>query len=110
MTIWRGLHGHGKVWMGRWSKRPWRWRRSARILRIGEKNGSKRSLLVDGNGIPLSLVVSGAERHDMKLLEPTLDRIVVKRPKAGKTEKHNLCADKGYAGEPARRAIEKRDY
>jgi putative transposase len=36
--------------------------------------------LVDGNGIPLSLVVGGAQRHDVKLLEPTLDGIVVDRP------------------------------
>jgi len=30
------------------------------------KNGTKRSLLVDGNGIPLSLVVSGTE-HDVAI-------------------------------------------
>jgi putative transposase len=78
-----------------------------RTQRTGGKNGSKRSLLVDGRGIPLSLVVSGAQRHDVKLLEPTLDHIVVKRPEA---PKQHLCADKGYAGEPAQEAIESRHY
>lgn len=29
------------------------------------KNGSKRHLLVDGRGVPLSLVVTGANRHDV---------------------------------------------
>ena len=46
----------------------------------------------------------------MKLLEPTLDQIVVKRPKRKKAEKQHLCADKGYAGQPAQRAMEARDY
>jgi len=54
--------------------------------------------------------VSGAERHDVKLLEPTLDRIVVKRPKKEKARKQHLCADKGYAGQPAREAMEERGY
>ncbi len=35
------------------------------------KNETKRSVLVDGRGIPLSLVVSGAQKHDVKLLGPT---------------------------------------
>ena len=54
--------------------------------------------------------MSGAERHDVKLLEPTLDQVVVKRPKSGLKLKQHLCADKGYAGEPARQAMVKRGY
>lgn len=34
--------------------------------------GTKRSLLVDGNGIPLGVVVSSANRHDSPLWRPTL--------------------------------------
>jgi putative transposase len=63
-------------------------------------------VLVDGNGIPLSLVVSGAERHDVKLLEPTLDQIVVVRPRS----RQHLCADKGYMGEKARQVMVERGY
>ena len=81
-----------------------------RTQRTGEKNGTKRSLLVDARGIPLSLVVSGAQRHDIKLLEQTLDHMVVKRPEGKKAPKQHLCADKGYAGELAREAIESRKY
>jgi putative transposase len=39
------------------------------------KTGTKRSLLVDGRGTPLAIVVAGANRHDSPLLEgrvPTL--------------------------------------
>ena len=44
------------------------------------KKGTKRSLLTDGAGIPISLVVDGANRHDMKLVESTLHSIVTQRP------------------------------
>jgi putative transposase len=69
--------------------------------------GTKRSLLVDGRGIPLSLVVSGAQRHDVKLLEPTLAARVVRRPRV---VVQHLCADRGYAGKPAERIMKKRHY
>lgn len=39
------------------------------------KQGTKRSLLVDGNGIPLGVVVAGANQHDSPLLGPTLDKL-----------------------------------
>ena len=54
--------------------------------------------------------MSGAQRHDVKLLKPTLDHILVKRPQGKKAPKQHLCADKGYAGKPALRAIEARNY
>jgi transposase len=51
--------------------------------------------------------VSGANRHDVKLLEPTLAAIVVRRP----TDKvQHLCADKGYVGKPAEVLILQWDY
>lgn len=39
------------------------------------KQGTKRSLLVDGNGIPLGCVIIGANRHDSPLLRPTLEKL-----------------------------------
>ena len=107
---WRVSPGHGRASTARWSKRLWRKKRSGRIQQIGEKKGSKRSLLVDGNGIPLSIVASGAQVHDVKLLEPTLDQIVTERPPVQNPLREHLCADKGYAGEPAQKAIAKRHY
>ena len=44
------------------------------------KSGTKRSLLVDGQGIPLGITVDGANRHDMKMTKATLQSIVVFRP------------------------------
>ena len=65
---------------------------------------------MDGAGVPLSLVVSGANRHDVKLLESTLDGIVIVRPKATRRRRQNLCADKAYVGQPAAHAMRQRGY
>ena len=109
-TTWKGLNGSGKASMEPWSRLHWPRRPSEETQQIGEKKGTKRSLLVDANGIPLSIVVSGANTHDVKLLEPTLDQIVIERPKPEETSPQNLCADKGYAGKGAKAAIEARNY
>jgi putative transposase len=53
--------------------------------------------------------VSGAQRHDVVLLEPTLDHLVVPRPSPRGARQH-LCADKGYAGQPADQAVRARRY
>ena len=43
-------------------------------------SGTKRSILVDGKGVPLGVCVDGANRHDMKLTKATLQSIVIYRP------------------------------
>lgn len=60
------------------------------------KQGTKRSLLTEGHGIPLAVVVAGANRHDMKLLADTLEAVVVERPQPAEEKPQNLCGDKGY--------------
>ena len=74
------------------------------------KAGSKRSLLVDGEGGPSSITVAGANVHDAKLLEATLDAIVVKRPQPTEEEPQHLCLDKGYDNPSGRRAAARHDY
>ena len=44
------------------------------------KNGTKRSLIVDEQGGPLGVAIEGANVHDTKLLEQTIEAIVVERP------------------------------
>jgi putative transposase len=63
--------------------------------------------LVDGRGVPLSLVVTGANRHDVTQLELVLDEIILERPED--IEQH-LCADKAYGGEPALKTILSKRY
>ena len=81
---------------GAMAKLRWRWSAWGRTPRIGEKNGRKRGLLVDGRGVPLSLVASGANVHDVKLLAAVLDHVVGARPTPCKHRSKHLCADAGY--------------
>jgi putative transposase len=50
------------------------------------KMGTKRSMLTDGAGIPLGVVVDWANSHDSKLLVATLDGLVVARPAQGEKQ------------------------
>ena len=60
------------------------------------KSGVKRSLLTEGHGVPLGLAVEGANRHDMKLVRPTVESIVVERPEPNEEQPQGMCLDKGY--------------
>ena len=63
--------------------------------------------MTDGRGVPLSLVVTGANWHDVTQLELVLDEIIIDRP--DNIEQH-LCADKGYSGQPATEVMMSRNY
>jgi hypothetical protein len=61
------------------------------------KKGSTRHLLVDGRGVPLSLIVTGDDVHDAKGLAAVLDTIKVERedPPLGRTSTCVLTLDIG---------------
>lgn len=65
---------------------------------------------MDGRGVPLSLIVTGANRHDATQLEAVLDAIEVQRPTPRQRRHKHLCADNGYRGAPALLTIEWHDY
>jgi len=73
------------------------------------KTGTKRSLLVNEQGLPLGLVVSGANTPDGKLLKTTLLAMPVRRPDTEEVEQH-LSLDKGYSGEPCATIAENLGY
>jgi len=60
------------------------------------KQGTKRSLLTEASGLPLSVVIEGANRHDMKLARVTLEGLVIPRPEPTPERPQHLCLDKGY--------------
>lgn len=60
------------------------------------KDGTKRSLLTDGAGVPVGLTVDGANRNDHKLMAETIASIPVDRPRPTPTHPQGLCLDKGY--------------
>lgn len=71
------------------------------------KNGTKRSIIVEASGGTLGVVVAGANVHDTKLLQQTIEAIVVERPVVSEDQPQNICLDKGYdnpTGEAAAKA------
>jgi putative transposase len=70
--------------------------------------GTKRSVLVEGHGLPLAVIVSGANVHDVRLLERTLDNLVIFRPAPTEEYPQHLCLDAGYIGHSE--AVASRNY
>lgn len=60
------------------------------------KEGTKRSILCDRRGIPLALLIQGANRHAMKLVSATLHAQGYPRAEPTMQHPHNLCLDAGY--------------
>lgn len=59
------------------------------------KLGAKINLLVDERGAPISVVLTGANRHDKISAIDLIVSVVPKRP-AGRSQEQHLCADKAY--------------
>jgi putative transposase len=74
------------------------------------KNGTKKSLLTDGEGGPLSIVIAPANVNDHKLLERTLDSIVIERPEPSTANPQHLCLDKAYDNRQSREIVKKHRY
>ena len=53
-------------------------------------------MLVEEPGVPLSTVVTGANRPDVTQLEIVLDNIVIEQPRPTADQPQHLCGDKGY--------------
>jgi putative transposase len=56
----------------------------------------KRSLLVEGDGGPLAVVVAPANRPDNQLLRETIEAVVLERPEPEPDFEQHLCLDKAY--------------
>ena len=75
------------------------------------KSGTKRSLLTDGDGVPLALAVAGANVHDMRLVPATLHGFAVRRPRPQRGgRKQHFLGDKGYDYSVVRALLQQRGY
>ena len=75
------------------------------------KLGSKRHILTDKDGIPLSTFITSANTHDVTVATNTIDNIVIKRSSPSKYKhKQNLCLDKAYHSNEVEQEIIKRGY
>ena len=83
------------------------------------KLGTKRHILADKKGVPLSVAVSSASSHDIKLVTDVVDNTVIIRPesspvsalthKTGRRLQH-LCLDKAYNSAQEEQELIKRGY
>ncbi len=80
---------------------------------------TKRHILTDEKGIPLSVVISSASAHDIKLVTDVVDNSAIQRqrqlpspkPKPGTRKRlQHLCLDKAYNSEPEEQGLIKRGY
>jgi hypothetical protein len=62
----------------------------------------KRSLLTEGHDVPIGLTIEGPNRHDIKLVRPTIESIIVDRPELSEEHPQGMCLDKGYDYEEVR--------
>jgi transposase len=88
------------------------------------KLGTKRHILTDKKGIPLSVVISSpASTHDINLVTDVVDNTVIKRPQSksissssksgsGRRTKRrqHLCLDKGYKSAQEEQELIKRGF
>ena len=72
--------------------------------------GSKHHLLTDALGIPLAIILTGANRHDVTQLLPLIDQIPHVRGKVGapRFRPKQVQGDRAYDSEPHRQALKKR--
>ncbi|HEV8051464.1 MAG TPA: transposase, partial [Parachlamydiaceae bacterium] len=83
------------------------------------KLGTKRHILTDAKGIPLSAVISSASTHDIKLVTDVVDNTIIKRSSSSSTKRslsgkrklqQHLCLDKACNSKTAKQEIIRRGY
>src|SRR2546421_8935168 len=69
------------------------------------KTGSKHHVITDGAGIPLAILLTGGNRHDVTQLMPLIDAIPPGGGKRGRPRRRpdELCADRAYDYDTHRR-------
>jgi putative transposase len=74
------------------------------------KKGSKKSLVTEGDGGPLGIVVEAANVNDDRLLLQTLEAIVVERPRVKQKRSQHLSLDKAYDTPTGERVVAQKRY
>ncbi|WP_156441158.1 IS5 family transposase [Burkholderia sp. ABCPW 14] len=74
------------------------------------KLGSKHHIIVDAQGIPLAVILTGANRHDITQLDALVEAIPRIRGKRGRPlhKPRIVQGDRGYSSEPHRQRLRER--
>jgi len=99
----------------RCTKRRWAGKKTGPNPCDRGKGGVKRSRLTEARGIPVGLVLEGANRHDLKRTESTLNSLPLAAEAAREAHRatgaaQGLCLDAGYDYTPVREVVEAHGY
>jgi transposase len=74
------------------------------------KKGSKHHLLVDAQGVPINVILTKANRHDVTQLMPLIEGVAPIAGKRGRPlhKPKSVQADRGYDSQKHRQTLEKR--
>jgi putative transposase len=67
-------------------------------------------LLTEASGVPIGLAVEGANRHDCKMVEATIESIPVERPEPTEQRSQGICLDKAYDSDEVRDLLKEFGY
>ena len=109
MTRSAGCSGNGRVPTQCWARPGSGGKKTGKNPTDRGKKGTKKSLVVDGDGGPLGVVIAGANVVEQKLLKETIEAIVIERPDPDEVEQ-NLNLDKGYDNPRSRGAATEEKY
>ena len=96
--------------MPRWLKLRWVGKKTGKNPTDRGKIGSKRSILVEGRGVPIGFKLAGANVNDCKLTFQTIDSVPIKRPRTPIRRRQHFHADKGYDQKKIRTRLKLRCY
>lgn len=108
-TNWEGWTGSGRPPTRAWARPGSGGKKTGKNPTDRGKKGTKKSLLTDGDGGPLGVVIAGANVVEQQLLKATIEAIVVERPDPTEVEQ-NLSLDKGYDNPHGREAAVEAGY
>jgi len=67
-------------------------------------------LLTEASGVPIGLAIDGANRHDSKMVQATIESIAVERPEATEQEPQGMPLDKAYDSGEVRDLVKEFGY
>jgi hypothetical protein len=67
-------------------------------------------LLTEASGVPICLAIDGANRHDSKMVEATIESIPIERPEPTEQEPQGMPLDKAYDSGEVRDLVKEFGY
>src|SRR5262245_43323858 len=94
-TSWAGSIGSGRAPMRHWARPGSGGKKTGKNPTDRGKRGTKKSVLVDGQGGPLGATIAGANVLERKVLRDTIEAVVVERPEPADEDPATMLRDGG---------------